>query len=297
MKKYLYPILAVIIFTIIQLVASFVMFIPVMINLIQNRTELTNPADIMNQVPMELMAAAVVLSGVLTIIAIHFLKMINWKTVLNFSNVKWGRVIFYLLAAFCGIFACDLLEEIIDLPNIIEMEMTGMAKTVLGMLSIGVLGPICEEFIFREGVLGYMLRNEAKPWPAIILSSVIFGLVHGNPAQIPFAAAMGVVLGYVYYRTGNIIVPSIIHILNNSIAVWQMNALGEEIHDYSMVEAVGGMGAAAGIIIAGIALCVGILAWEAKGFGHHDKMRITLKDGKLVNQTWDFNGNNKETEL
>lgn len=297
MKKVLYPILAIIIFFIMQTAAGIVMMIPTIINMARNKEQFTDPNDVMNSIPMEMLAAAIVVSGVLAIIIISFLKMINWNKVLNFKDINWGKAIIYVLAAAFGIFACDILEEILDLPNLIEMELTGMAKTAIGMLSIGVLGPICEEFIFREAVLGYMLRNNVNTWVAIICSGIAFGLVHGNPAQIPFAAAMGVVLGYIYYRTGNIIVPSIIHILNNSIAVWQMNALGEQINDYSMVEAVGGIGAAAGIIVAGIALCVGIFVWEAKGFGHHGKMRITERDGKLVNQTWDFNGNKNETEL
>ena len=162
MKKVLYPVLAIIIFFIMQTAAGIVMMIPTIINMVMNKEQITNPNDVMNSIPMEMLAAAIVVSGVLAIIVISFLKMINWKKVLNFKDINWGKAIIYVLAAAFGIFACDILEEILDLPNLIEMELTGMAKTAIGMLSIGVIGPICEEFIFREAVLGYMLRNKVN---------------------------------------------------------------------------------------------------------------------------------------
>lgn len=258
MKKVLYPVLAIIIFFIMQTAAGIVMMIPTIINMVMNKEQITNPNDVMNSIPMEMLAAAIVVSGVLAIIVISFLKMINWKKVLNFKDINWGKAIIYVLAAAFGIFACDILEEILDLPNLIEVEMSGMAKTTIGMLSIGVLGPICEEFIFREAVLGYMLRNNVNTWAAIIGSGIAFGLIHANPAQIPFAAAMGVVLGYIYYKTGNIIVPSIIHIINNSTAVYMMNVLGDKADEVSIVESLGGTPIALLVSAIGIALCVGI---------------------------------------
>ncbi|MBQ0023416.1 MAG: CPBP family intramembrane metalloprotease [Prevotellaceae bacterium] len=258
MKKVLYPVLAICIFLIMQTVVSVAIMVPTIINMLVNNEHITDPSSIMAAIPMELMAGAIGVAGALTIIVISLFKMINWKKVLNFNDINWGKAIIYILAAAFGIFACDIIEEIIDLPNLIEVEMTGMANTAIGMLSIGVIGPICEEFIFREAVLGYMLRNKVNTWAAIIGSAIAFGLIHANPAQIPFAAVMGVVLGYIYHKTGNIIVPCIIHIINNSAAVYMMNVLGDKADEVSITESLGGTPIALLTSAIGIALCIGI---------------------------------------
>lgn len=285
MKKILFPIFAAIVFMIMQGLTSVVLMIPVIIENAHNTEIMSDPNAMMALIPMEGLAIAVVVSGVLTIAVLSGLKMIEWKKVVNVCDVDWKKAVAFIAAAIVGIFACDLVEEILDLPDLIEVQMTGMAKTAIGALSIGVLGPICEEFIFREGMLGYMLRNNVKPWAAIIATSLIFGIVHGNPAQIPFAAAMGIVLGYIYYKTGNIVLSSIIHIINNSVAVWMMNALGDKADEFSMVEWVGGMPVAITIIVVGICLCVGMLYMTGNNIR---KARIVWEDGKPALKIWSY---------
>lgn len=268
MKKYIYAILPVLVFTVLQGAMGVAVMIP---EVVKNANQIAeahgDTSAIMSMIPMESLALAVLLSGVFSVVVISLLKMIKWKTVMDVTSVNWAKAVCYVAAAAIGIFALDLLEEIMDLPNIIEGELTGMASTAIGFITIGILGPVCEELIFREGVLGYMLRNNVHPWRAVIISAVMFGMVHGNPAQVPFAAAMGIVLGYIYFKTGNAVVPSIIHIINNSIACIQMNTLGDKAKDFSMVEMVGGMPVAIVIIVVGIALC----AWALSKIGKDSK--------------------------
>ena len=67
-----------------------------------------------------------------------------------------------------------------------------------------------------------------KPMLAILISSFIFGVIHLNPAQVPFAFAIGLIFGWLYYRTASLIPGIIGHFINNSIACIQMILLSKE---------------------------------------------------------------------
>jgi membrane protease YdiL (CAAX protease family) len=128
-----------------------------------------------------------------------------------------------------------------------------MACSVVGALSIGIIGPIVEEFIFREAILGWMLRGGVNKWVAITASAIVFGLIHANPAQIPFATVIGFIFGIIYYKTGNIVITSILHILNNSTAVLLMVLQGEEAEDTKLGDLLGGP-------VMSLAICIPLLA-------------------------------------
>ena len=101
-----------------------------------------------------------------------------------------------------------------------------MMHSPVGILTICLVGPVVEELCFREGVMGGLLRNGVKPWKAILVSAVLFGLIHFNPVQIVGAGLMGIILGIIYYKTGNIILATALHVLNNSVATLMALAFG-----------------------------------------------------------------------
>ena len=67
------------------------------------------------------------------------------------------------------------------------------------------MAPLVEELLFRGAIQGYMLREGMKPLNAILIASAIFGTVHMNPIQVPFAFAIGLIFGWLYYSTGSVI--------------------------------------------------------------------------------------------
>lgn len=90
------------------------------------------------------------------------------------------------------------------------------------VVSIVVVGPV-EEILFR-GVVQGLLRRAFAAWPAILIASAVFGLVHlfavdGTTGQAllyaSVAALLGCLLGFLYEYTGNIVVPSLAHGLYN----------------------------------------------------------------------------------
>ncbi|MBO7067664.1 MAG: CPBP family intramembrane metalloprotease [Bacteroidaceae bacterium] len=253
MKKAL---LAVLVFCIMQALVSIILMVPMLILNLKS----DEPAM------FTFMGLALIISGLLTfLICWKGLKVIEFPKTFSCSDISWKWALVAIIASIMGVFAGDLLSEIANLPNIIEDMILGMATNIWGILAVAVIGPIVEELVFREGICGYLMRNDSRPWRAIWISAILFGIIHFNPAQVPFAILMGVILGVIYVKTGNIVVTSIIHILNNSIAVIQVNALGEKALDFSMVEWIGGPIVAGVCIIVGFTGCAYLLRklWES----------------------------------
>lgn len=140
------------------------------------------------------------------------------------QRLFWLTIPFILLA----LFALNVLNSAFDLPNLMEDEFNEIATSVWGMLSIAVFGPITEELVFRRVMIDDITRKTGKPWVAILISSVLFGLIHMNPAQIAFAIPVGAVFGWIYVKTGSMLPGLVGHIINNSIAVLELRLMNGE---------------------------------------------------------------------
>ena len=89
----------------------------------------------------------------------------------------------------------------------------GVFGFLLSFLATAVVPALLEEFAFRGIVLGYLRRfGDAF---AIIVSSVLFGIIHGNFEQMPFAALIGFMLAFTVVKTGSLRVAVAIHFFNN----------------------------------------------------------------------------------
>ena len=237
MKRYLKPILAIIIFVLMQALVGVIAQICQIVGLFEYSERLKDD-DITVQsyekfLTGDLISLALIISGVLTVLCLYLFKMVRKKTMFDFGTIKWRYAAIGLIAAFAGIFASDMLSEWIDLQNLMEDQFLDMSATLIGFIAIGIVGPIVEECVFREAVIGNLVRKGEKPWIAILFSSICFGFIHANPAQIPFAMIVGIILGIIYVKTGNIVLTSIIHVINNSFAVLQMNMYGDAAKDFS----------------------------------------------------------------
>lgn len=84
-----------------------------------------------------------------------------------------------------------------------------------GMIAIDVclLGPVCEELLFRRLLANRLSRYGQKP--AAIVSALLFGLYHANFGQFFYAFGLGVLLAYAYFQTGRFGTPVLLHILFN----------------------------------------------------------------------------------
>ena len=124
-------------------------------------------------------------------------------------------------------FALDLLLQLAcTIPYFAQEAATlssvGVLSTAglpwLALLTTGILAPIVEEIAFRRGIQKNM-SEKFNPTVGIIVSALVFGVMHGNLFQGVFAALMGIILGVVYHKTNNLWYTTIIHIVNNSASV------------------------------------------------------------------------------
>lgn len=147
----------------------------------------------------------------------------------------------------------NYLSELADLPNSMQETFEMMMRHPLGIIAIVIMAPIVEELLFRGAIEGYLLRKWKHPAGAIVFSSLVFGLVHGNWVQAPFAFVIGLALGWMYYRTGSLLPGILMHFVNNGTAV--LGFLITDNPEATMVSEYGPQGAA-WMAVAGAAVTV-----------------------------------------
>lgn len=108
------------------------------------------------------------------------------------------------------------------LPEMPEYMAEAMKQLLNGpawvaLLSVSVFAPFFEEWLCRGVVLRGLLNKVGPTW-AIIISAVFFAAIHMNIWQAIPAFLMGLVFGYVYYKTGSLKLTMLMHFANNTMA-------------------------------------------------------------------------------
>ena len=101
---------------------------------------------------------------------------------------------------------------------------TGGSQTISMFLYASFVGPVIEELIYR-GIVFRALRKYGKMF-AIITSSILFGVMHGNLPQMAFATAIGFVLAYVTEEY-SIKWAILLHVINNFVIAELISLLGK----------------------------------------------------------------------
>lgn len=104
-----------------------------------------------------------------------------------------------------------------DYERVVNENPTNPFGIVLTFVAISVTPALVEEFAMRGVVFG-VLRRYGNGF-AILVSAIVFGLMHGNLSQIPFAFVLGLYFGYIVVKTESVWPAVIIHFLNNFLSV------------------------------------------------------------------------------
>ena len=86
------------------------------------------------------------------------------------------------------------------------------------ILAFSVAPAICEELAFRGFILSGFMKTR-RIWLAIVLSSLLFGIMHMIPQQVFNASVLGLVLGLLAVKSNSILPGMIYHLINNIIGV------------------------------------------------------------------------------
>lgn len=113
----------------------------------------------------------------------------------------------------------EAVSRLTFLPDLMKQTFDTLQSGWLGILCVAVLGPVLEELLFRGAITKVLLQKYA-PAKAILLSGLVFGVFHINPAQVAGAFLTGLLLAWLYWRTRSLVACILIHILNNSLSVF-----------------------------------------------------------------------------
>jgi len=120
-----------------------------------------------------------------------------------------------LILTLLAIIVVDPLTNLIPMPEEIQKMFEEMfSKTVPAFFTAVIFAPVLEELIFRGIVLEGFLKNYS-PVKAIVWTNVLFGLAHLNPWQFVGAFLVGLLISWVYYKTRNLVLPILMHLVNN----------------------------------------------------------------------------------
>ena len=165
--------------------------------------------------------------GYIPVIAAMLIRNKENGGFVKMSMKEVPNVFKWLTISMAASFALDLLLQLAcTIPYFAQEAATlssvGVLSTAglpwLALLTTGILAPIVEEIAFRRGIQKNM-SEKFNPTVGIIVSALVFGVMHGNLFQGVFAALMGIILGVVYHKTNNLWYTTIIHIVNNSASV------------------------------------------------------------------------------
>ena len=98
------------------------------------------------------------------------------------------------------------------------MEQIMDAPVWITLISVSVFAPLFEEWLCRGMVLRGLLQK-THPVSAILVSAAFFAVLHMNPWQALPAFLLGILFGYVYYKTGSLKLTMLMHCVNNTMAV------------------------------------------------------------------------------
>ena len=164
----------------------------------------------------------IITTTIISVIVIAVFLLTRWAQVSPtwLRTHPWSVLIWSVVAALGTIIPSTWVQELMpELPNWVEQEFELILKNRWGYLSIGLLAPLSEEIVFRGAILKSLLSSSRLPaWRAIALSALMFALIHMNPAQMPHAFVIGLLLGWMYWRTGSILPGMAYHWANNSVA-------------------------------------------------------------------------------
>ena len=188
----------------------------------QNMNELVNVAS-------KLTSLFLLISSIVTVlifILIFKIRKKNYKEELQFNKTKKNNIIIAVVLGFSGWLINSGILSILQEINLFKEQfqtMDNMLSPVMQgnifiiLLTVGIVAPFTEEFIFRGVIYKTLNKRISIKW-SIIIQGILFGVFHMNLIQGTYAAFLGILFGYLTYKSKSIWPAIIMHITNNIIA-------------------------------------------------------------------------------
>ena len=139
------------------------------------------------------------------------------------------------VATLAAAFVCEPVSVMLpDMPETLKKSLELLMDGPLwaALLSVSVFAPLFEEWLCRGLVLRGLMKH-MNPTGAILVSAAFFAILHMNPWQAIPAFLLGILFGYVYYRTGSLKLTMLMHCVNNTFSLLLSKIPGlEEIESF-----------------------------------------------------------------
>lgn len=121
------------------------------------------------------------------------------------------------------------MEELYKTQTDALSNLKNFPEYIFALVVMAFFPAVCEEIFFRGAMQNIFVRWLKSPWVAILITSLVFSLVHSSIYLFLSRAALGYTLGLLYYYTKNIWTNIVIHFINNgtilTVMYFQRNAI------------------------------------------------------------------------
>ncbi len=195
-----------------------------------------------------------------------------------FLSVKSSRPIYFILAVILGVgmllgfgfvngLISDLIVSIGGNVSQSNIPLNNVWQFILYSVVFAVLPAIFEELFFRSFILGVTFKGFNKI-SAITLSAFLFCLYHASATQFVYQFIYGITLGVLFYKSGSVICPIVLHFINN-FAVLLLSYIKFEINFYHPL-----------IILSGILIIA--VSYLVMFFYKKDRAKVEQNSAKVV---------------
>ena len=161
------------------------------------------------------------------------------------KRMVWPAVGMSVLIAASYVLVLVAVFDLIDIEQLFQKEFESLNETgkhlfpgIAGLLYGCIFCPVLEEIGLRGILLGGLLKSRCRPWLAILITALIFALLHGIGVHFVVSLVFGIILGWLYWRTGSIIPCMIIHVVNNSLSFLD---LGDQTNAVCLIVLIGSL--------------------------------------------------------
>lgn len=156
-----------------------------------------------------------VLLLVALLLFLFFMPIVGWSAYLN-QNIPLAD---WMIAS----------EEKMIHLMVKLLEFNSLADLVIGIVVIALIPALAEELVFRgiiQNLLGKIL-NRADI--SIILTALVFSIIHMQFAGFLPRFLLGLILGFIYFRAGNLWIVIILHFINNAVQVLTLHYMESDV--------------------------------------------------------------------
>jgi len=145
----------------------------------------------------------------------------DFRKTLRLNPLDWKNTLIIIFFAVSIQPVMSLLSYLMSLffPNPVEQSVSGIQQSglILSLLSVAVIPALLEE-AFSRGILlsGYQFLGK---WKAAFASALLFGLLHMNPQQLPYAFFVGFIFCFLVERTDSLFASILPHLIINGTTV------------------------------------------------------------------------------